>query len=99
MQGTGSGDTFGFIPRCLAHIGAHKTAVEKEGWVFSMEVSCLEINNKGLRDLLIDNNNKERKLTFKIKGGRRMVDGKYQYFLEYAHDALFNTQNRSLYLP
>jgi len=99
MQGTGSGDTCGFTPRCLAYIGAHKTAVEKEGWVFSMEVSCLEIYNKELRDLLRDNNNKERKLTFVVIKGRRMVNGKYQYFLEYAHDALFNTQNRSLYLP
>ena len=82
MQGTGSGDMRGVIPRCIAFIGAHKAAKEKDGWLFYVEVSFLEIYNDLLRDLLRADNNEECKHEIRVgSDGRRTVTGKYQYQL------------------
>jgi len=68
MQGAGTGQTRGLIPRSIEEIGAHKLQKEKEGWTFSMDVSFLEIYNDELRDLL--RVNQKEKLKHEIKLGR-----------------------------
>ena len=79
MHGTGSGNERGVIPRCLAFIAEHKATEENNGWVFSMEVSFLEIYNETLRDLLRapdSKNNEECKHDIKVgQDGRRSVTG------------------------
>lgn len=79
MQGTFSGTERGVIPRCLAFIAEHKATEENNGWVFSMEVSFLEIYNETLRDLLRapdSKNSEECKHEIKVgQDGRRSVTG------------------------
>ena len=79
MQGTGDGNERGVIPRCLAYIAEHKATEENNGWIFSMEVSFLEIYNETLRDLLRasdSKNNEECKHEIKVGlDGRRSVTG------------------------
>ena len=75
MQGAGTDQTRGLIPRSIEEIGAHKLQKEKEGWTFSMDVSFLEIYNEALRDLLRENQTEETKHEIKgsSDGGRRRV--------------------------
>lgn len=74
MQGAGTGVMRGLIPRCLEQIGLHKIAEEKDGWEFFMEVSCLEIYNESLKDLLRVNVGQECKHEIKVgSDGRRTV--------------------------
>ena len=75
MQGAGNGDMRGLIPRCLEQIGLHKIAEEKNGWVFKMEVSCLEIYNDSLNDLLrVDMNHKCKHQIMEGPHGRMEVN-------------------------
>jgi len=74
MQGAGTDQMRGLIPRSIEEIGAHKLHIEKEGWTFSMDVSFLEIYNEALRDLLRDNQKEECKHEIKVgSDGRRTV--------------------------
>ena len=64
---TGSGKTYtmegennekkGIIPRSLEKIFLVKNNLEKMGWKFHLEASCVEIYIDQVRDLLLNNNN------------------------------------------
>ncbi|EED86260.1 predicted protein, partial [Thalassiosira pseudonana CCMP1335] len=74
MQGTGTASMRGLIPRSIEQIGNYQKTLEKEGWVYNMEVSFLEIYNESIRDLLRDNPKEESKHEIKVgSDGRRTV--------------------------
>lgn len=49
------GDTSGVIPRAIRQVFASCSALETQGWSFSLVACFLEIYNDGLRDLLATN--------------------------------------------
>ncbi|EJK68495.1 hypothetical protein THAOC_10315, partial [Thalassiosira oceanica] len=74
LQGTGTGEMRGMIPRCIEQIATHKSAIEADGWSFRMEASFLEIYQEKIRDLL--RVSPDEKTTHEIKvgsDGRRTV--------------------------
>jgi kinesin family protein C1 len=74
MQGTGTASMRGLIPRSIEQIGNYQQTLEKEGWVYNMDVSFLEIYNESIRDLLRDNPKEESKHEIKVgSDGRRTV--------------------------
>jgi len=52
MQGSGQGPMRGIIPRAMEQVGAYKTELQAQGWVYEMQVSFLEIYNETINDLL-----------------------------------------------
>lgn len=52
MQGSGTGNMRGIIPRAMQQVGMYKTELEAKGWEYQMEVSFVEIYNEDIRDLL-----------------------------------------------
>ena len=50
----GAGDARGVIPRCVEHILASVAELERSGWAYTLEASCLEIYNEAIRDLLAE---------------------------------------------
>jgi len=54
MQGSGTGQMRGIIPRAIEQVGKYKTELEADGWQYEMKVSFLEIYNEKIRDLLRD---------------------------------------------
>ena len=61
MQGSGTGQMRGIIPRAIEQVGKYKTDLEADGWEYEMKVSFLEIYNEKIRDLLRDDHNEELK--------------------------------------
>jgi len=74
MQGAGTDQMRGLIPRSIEEIGAHKLHIEKEGWTFSMDVSFLEIYNEALRDLLREKQTEELKIKVGSHGRRTVTN-------------------------
>lgn len=52
MSGYGEGAERGIIPRALEQVGKYKVELEAKGWVYTMEVSYIEIYNENIKDLL-----------------------------------------------
>ena len=74
LQGTGTGEMRGMIPRCIEQVAAHKTAIEADGWSFRMEASFLEIYQEKIRDLLRVSPGEETTHEIKVgSDGRRTV--------------------------
>jgi kinesin family protein C1 len=74
MQGSGTGQMRGIIPRAIQQVGAYKAELEKDGWEYSMSVSFLEIYNETIRDLLREEKAQENKHELKVDAnGRRYV--------------------------
>ena len=76
MHGSGSSKEMrGLIPRSLEQIGLHKKKLEQDGWEFLMDVSCLEIHNEVIKDLLRDAKSTQNKHDIKVdkRNGRRTV--------------------------
>jgi len=74
MQGTGSGQMRGIIPRAIEQVGDYKELLEKDGWNYEMKVSFLEIYNETIRDLLRENTSDMLKHEIKVgSDGRRYV--------------------------
>lgn len=74
MQGTGTGQMRGIIPRAIEQVGQYKEQLEKDGWQYSMQVSFVEIYNEAIRDLLRVEENSTLKHDIKVGAdGRRFV--------------------------
>lgn len=56
MQGSGSGEERGIIPRAMEQVGRYMEKMSEMGWEYSMEVSFVEIYNETLKDLLREGN-------------------------------------------
>jgi len=56
MQGSGTDQMRGIIPRAIELIGRQKMSLESDGWAYTIKASFLEIYNECIRDLLRDNN-------------------------------------------
>ena len=54
MQGSGTGDMRGIIPRAIEKIANSKEAMEDDGWKYTMHVSFVEIYCEKIKDLLRD---------------------------------------------
>jgi kinesin family protein C1 len=52
MQGYGRGEMSGIIPRAIEQIGRYRDQVSEKGWVYSMQVTFIEIYNEVVYDLL-----------------------------------------------
>jgi kinesin family protein C1 len=52
MQGYGKGDMRGIIPRSIEKIGIYRDTMIEKGWVYTMEVTFIEIYNEQTFDLL-----------------------------------------------
>jgi len=74
MQGSGTGQMRGIIPRAIAQVGNYKQELERDGWQYNMQVSFIEIYNETIRDLLRDEANPNAKHEIKINpDGRRYI--------------------------
>ena len=74
MQGFGTGQMRGIIPRAIEQVGNYKQQLEKDGWQYEMQVSFLEIYNETIRDLLRDDGSELLKHEVKVDAdGRRFV--------------------------
>ena len=54
MQGSGSGQMRGIIPRAIQQIAEYKTVLEKDGWKYKIQVTYIEIYNEQIKDLLAE---------------------------------------------
>jgi kinesin family protein C1 len=74
MQGSGTGQMRGIIPRAIHQVGEYKNELERDGWQYDMQVSFLEIYNETIRDLLRDEEFDDSKHEVKVSSdGRRYV--------------------------
>jgi len=74
MQGFGTGQMRGIIPRAIEQVGTYKKQLERDGWRYDMQVSFLEIYNETIRDLLRDDGTDSLKHEVKVDAeGRRYV--------------------------
>jgi len=75
MQGSGSGQMRGIIPRSIEQVGKYKGKLERDrGWKYEMCVSFIEIYNETIRDLLREKENDEKKHEIKVNNqGRRYI--------------------------
>ncbi|CAH0492500.1 unnamed protein product [Peronospora farinosa] len=71
MQGSGSGQMRGIIPRAIEMILQECKKLKHEGWNYVTKVSFLEIYNETIHDLLATKRNSDEKLSIKkdAKGG------------------------------
>jgi len=74
MQGSGTGNMRGIIPRAIEQVGIYKSNLEDLGWIYDLKVSFLEIYNEKIRDLLREEGSPEGKHDVKVgTDGRRFV--------------------------
>ena len=74
MQGFGTGQMRGIIPRAIEQVGSYKQQLENDGWQYNMQVSFLEIYNETIRDLLREDGSELLKHEVKVDAdGRRYV--------------------------
>lgn len=74
MQGSGTGQMRGIIPRAIAQVGCYKNELERDGWQYNMQVSFIEIYNETIRDLLREEQVNDLKHEIKIgSDGRRYI--------------------------
>jgi len=52
MQGSGSAQMKGIIPRAIEQVGNYKRQLEADGWKYDMHVTFIEIYNETIKDLL-----------------------------------------------
>ncbi len=73
MQGSGSGSMRGIIPRAMQQVGMYKNNLESKGWVYTMEVSFIEIYNETIKDLLRSSSNDDLKHEIKHVDGHTYI--------------------------
>ncbi|CAH0516224.1 unnamed protein product [Peronospora belbahrii] len=65
MQGSGTGQMRGIIPRAIEMILQECETLKHEGWNYVTKVSFLEIYNETIKDLLVTKRNSDEKLSIK----------------------------------
>lgn len=65
MQGSGTGQMRGIIPRAIEKVLLECENQREEGWVYTTRVSFMEIYNETIKDLLEPVSSNERKLCIK----------------------------------
>jgi len=65
MQGYGKGDMRGIIPRSIEKIGIYRDVMKDKGWIYTMEVTFIEIYNECTYDLLRPEGSEKRDLPIK----------------------------------
>ncbi|KAF0685983.1 Aste57867_22186 [Aphanomyces stellatus] len=76
MQGSGTGQMRGIIPRSIEKIMSECDKSQEQGWRYVLHASFLEIYNETVRDLLAEKADLDKKLVLKMdpKGGVSVVD-------------------------
>lgn len=76
MQGYGRNEMAGIIPRAIAQIGNYRDMMMEKGWVYTMQVTFIEIYNEQTYDLLRAEGAEKESLDIKLdKKGRTYVEG------------------------
>lgn len=76
MQGYGKGDMRGIIPRSIEKIGIYREEMLEKGWVYTMDVTFIEIYNESTYDLLREEGAAKTDLPIKQdKKGKTYVEG------------------------
>jgi kinesin family member C1 len=76
MQGYGKGDMRGIIPRSIEKIGIYRDTMIEKGWVYTMDVTFIEIYNECTYDLLRAEGSEKIDLSIKQdKKGKTFVEG------------------------
>jgi len=87
MQGYGRGEMAGIIPRAIAQIGRYRDATTDKGWVYTMQVTFIEIYNEVVYDLLREEGSEKESLDIKQDSrGKTFVAGASKLEIDPADD-------------
>eukprot|EP00615_Pteridomonas_danica_P000507 CAMPEP_0114337758 /NCGR_PEP_ID=MMETSP0101-20121206/6578_1 /TAXON_ID=38822 ORGANISM="Pteridomonas danica, Strain PT" /NCGR_SAMPLE_ID=MMETSP0101 /ASSEMBLY_ACC=CAM_ASM_000211 /LENGTH=980 /DNA_ID=CAMNT_0001470103 /DNA_START=84 /DNA_END=3026 /DNA_ORIENTATION=+ len=76
MQGYGKGDMRGIIPRSIEKIGIYRDTMIEKGWLYTMEVTFIEIYNEQVFDLLREEGSAKTDLPIKQDNkGKTYIQG------------------------
>eukprot|EP00178_Gracilaria_changii_P000285 TRINITY_DN10342_c0_g1_i1.p1 TRINITY_DN10342_c0_g1~~TRINITY_DN10342_c0_g1_i1.p1 ORF type:complete len:935 (+),score=191.33 TRINITY_DN10342_c0_g1_i1:1631-4435(+) len=85
----GNDSNLGMIPRSIRQVFETARSMERDGWIFDLKASFLEIYNESIRDLLVDNpanvNDKHRIVTSQDKKSCMVTDLTVESVKDEAH--------------